>query len=190
MDDAPTTAAETPPPAPTLSWRKRHPVIARACLYGGMLALFAGGALVWAREHEAGRQEGLVTLIQGAEQMRDGAPDVALKTIREQVLARKPNADVRRQALLSEAATLDHLGRFTEAESAYASLSKSWPTGKPRGALVVPWAMMRVRAKRPTEGLALLDTPGATDGAPPLDVASVREWAAKSSPAGTSPAPR
>jgi hypothetical protein len=166
-------------------WRLRHPVAARACLYGSALALLAAGGVVWQCRREAGRQDGLLTIIQGAEQVRVGAPEVALATIREQVLAKSPNADVRRRALLSEAATLDQLERFGEAEAAYASVSASWPESTPRGALVVPWAMMRVRARRPVEALALLDAPGATEGAPESDVASVREWAAK--PAGTAP---
>lgn len=181
--------AAAPPPA-TRSWRKRHPVVARSCLYGLALAVAGGAWAWWAREREAGRQDGLLTILHGAEQVRGGAPGVALATIREQVLAMDPDADVRRRALLAEAATLDQLERFDESETAYTCLSATWPAGTPRGALVLPWAMMRVRAKRPADGLALLDAPGATEGADAGDVASVREWAAKGRAAGKAPAPR
>src|SRR5437868_14288386 len=103
--------AAAPPPAKR-SWRNRHPVVARSCLYGFALAIAGAAWAWWAHEREAGRQDGLLTLLHGAEQVRGGAPGVALTTIREQVLAKDPNADVRRRALLAEAATLDQLDRF------------------------------------------------------------------------------
>ena len=182
--------AAAPVPA-RRSWRKRHPIVARSCLNGVLLAI-AGGGWAWlAHEREEGRQEGLLTILHGAQQVRNGAPGVALSTIREQVLARDPNPDVRRNALLAEAATLDELERFDESEAAYGRLSATWPAGLPRGPLVVPWAQMRVRAKRPADGLALLDAPGATDGWPtPSELTSLREFAAKAKAAQTSPAPR
>jgi hypothetical protein len=190
-DVADAAPAAAPPPPARRSWRRRHPVIARSCLYGLALAMVGAGWAWWAHEREAGRQDGLMTILHGAEQVRSGAPGVALATIREQVLARDPRPDVRRSALLAEAATLDELARYEEAESAYGRLSAEWPAGLPRGPLVVPWAGMRVHAKRPAEALALLDAPGATDGwGGPSDVALIRAAAAQAKPAGTAPAPR
>src|SRR5262245_59762089 len=70
-------AAETPRP-----WRKRHPVAARALLYGTGLALLAGGALVRAHEREEGRQQGMLTLLSGLDQfVRVADPEGALRTV-------------------------------------------------------------------------------------------------------------
>jgi hypothetical protein len=160
--------AEAPRP-----WRKRHPVAARTLLYGAALALVAGGALVWANEREKGRQEGLLTILKGAEDVRSGAPETTLKVVREQVLAASPNADVRLRGRLAEAAALDELRRFAEAEAAYQALSVDWPAGRARGTLVVPWANMRIRAGKAPEAKAMLSVPGATEGAPPEWVADL-----------------
>jgi hypothetical protein len=161
-------------------WRLRHPRAARAVLYGGAAALGVAGWFVAAAVRESARQQGLLTRIHGVEMaVRNADGDLALRILREEVLAADPEPDVRRRALLAEAATYDHLRRFAEAEAAYASLGADWPGDVPRGALTLPWANMRVRAGRPAEALLLLDTAGATDGESPEDVKAVRAAATR-----------
>jgi hypothetical protein len=166
---------DPPVPPEAKPWRLRHPRTARGLLYGGVLLLGAAGYAYAARAQEEARQQGLLTLLHGVETaVRVASPERALEIVREDVLARRPSEDVRRRALLCEAATLDALKRFDDAESAYARLRGEWPNGVPVGALVLPWANMRVRAGRPADALALLDEPGATAGESPEDVLAVR----------------
>ena len=178
-----------------LPWRRRHPVVARGLLYGVAASLFAAGALWWMHDREVGRQEGLLTILKGAEDVRAGAPEVTLRIVREQVLAASPNAEVSRSAHLAEAAALDALKRYVESEAAYARLEAGWPASQPRGAFLVPWANMRVSAGNPKGALELLDRPGATEGFGAEEVAAVRARAEKESaaagvPAGVSPSGR
>ncbi len=171
---APSSSAT--PPSPARSWRKRHPVLARCALYGGALALVGAGLLVWRDQREKGRQDGLLTKITGVEtNMRQVAEGI--RVLREDVLAQRPNEDVRRRALLALAACYDAQERFEEAEATYATVEAEWPVGRPRGALYVPWANQRVRAGRPREALDLLDRPGATEGEAASQVDEVRAWA-------------
>jgi hypothetical protein len=169
---------DVPPSPPRKPWRLRHPRVARAILYGGFLALGAAGAVVAARVREDARQQGLLTRIHGVEMVvRATDGELALKILREDVLAQRPDDDVRRRAMLSEASVLDSLRRFDESEAAYARIASEWPGDRPRGALTLPWANMRVRAGRPAEALALLEAAGATEGEAPEDVQSIREAA-------------
>jgi hypothetical protein len=150
-----------------------------------MLAVLGGGALVGSRLLESARQEGLLTTVQGAEErIRSVDPERALRVLREDVLAKSPNEDVRRRARLAEAATLDALRRYDEAERVYAGLEADWPAGTPRGPLYVPWANLRVSAGRAEEGLRLLDAPGATAGFTDAEVATVRARARAAIDAG------
>ena len=184
-DTATTPAPGVPPAAPTgatgASWRLRHPKASRLLLYGVLVAVIA---VAWvllaerAKEMEEDRQKGLITLLQGiSEFQRNLAPDDALRTLREEVLAKKPNDHVRLVAHLEEAAILDQLQRWSESEAAYEALVNEWPRGTPKGALYMPWATMRVRAGRVDDALALLERPGATDGFTAEEVASLRKAA-------------
>jgi hypothetical protein len=172
-------------------------VFARVVLYGGTVALLGAGAWVGAGLLEQSRQGGLLTTVEGAQRIRDVDPERALRMLREDVLARQPNADVRRRALLAEAAVLDFLRRYDDAERAYVAIEADWPAGTPKGPLHVPWANLLVSAGRPADGLRRLDAPGATEGWPADEVAAVRARAraAMEAPrgatggAGTPPAP-
>ncbi len=165
------------------SWQRRHPRVSRAILYGYLAAVVA---VAWvllaqrAKEVEADRQRALVTRLQGvSEFIRHLAPEDALRVVRDEILAKSPNDDVRLQALLEEAAILDQLQRWDEGEKAYDALERGWPRGRPKGALFVPWATMRVRAGRVDEALALLQRTGATEGFTDEEVAALREHARK-----------
>jgi len=173
-----------PPPAPRpLPWRLRRKKTSRALLYGAALALGAVGWLVAQRVREDARQSGLLTRLNGIEMsVREVDPELALRLVRDDVLAREPNDDVRRRARLAEAAALDTLRRFDDAEAAYGSLRADWPAAIPVGALTLPWANMRVRAGRPEEALALLDAAGATAGETAVDVEAVRVAAQRATP--------
>jgi hypothetical protein len=171
---SPPPESAVPAATPPRSWRKRHPVLARTLLYGGMLAVLGAGAWGGAALLEESRQGGLLTTIQGTEQIREVDPERALRILREDVLAKNPNADVRRRALLSEAAVLDFLRRYDDGDRAYAAIEADWPAGTPKGPLYVPWANLRVSAGRFEDGLRLLDAPGATEGWPEDEVAAVR----------------
>jgi hypothetical protein len=103
------------------------------------------------------------------------------------VLAKSPNADVRREAHLVEASLLDRLCRYDESEVAYAAVDAEWPAGKPRGPLVVPWANMRISAGRVAEARAMLAAPGADAGFSADDVAMVRARLLAAEKAGTPP---
>src|SRR6202008_3365077 len=109
---SPPPESAAPAAAPPRSWRKRHPVLARTLLYGGMLAVLGAGAWVGAALLEESRPGGLLATIQGPEQGRDVDPDRALPILREDVLPKNPNEDVRRRAVLAEAAVLDCLRRY------------------------------------------------------------------------------
>ena len=184
----PLAGGPAPVPAASPSWRKRHPTFARAILYGTLVAI---GVAAWsmlrsrAAKDEEDRQAGLVTRILGAELRRSMDPAGSLQDLRENVLAANPSEHVRLKAWLAEAATLDFMRRFDEAEAAYAKIAAAWPASTPRGALVLPWANMRVRAGHPTEGLLLLEIPGATEGEPEADVTAIRTAAKQA--AGRSP---
>jgi hypothetical protein len=132
------------------------------------------------RIREDARQQGLLTTLHGIEvAIRGSSPDLALRLIRDEVLAKEPSEDVRLRARLAEAATFDAAERFDDAEASYGALRREWPAGRPLGALVLPWANMRVRAGRAPQGLELLDAPGATEGETEADVRSVREAATR-----------
>ena len=160
----------TPPPAapPPRSWRKRHPVAARALLYG-LAAVVLGGGAVWAAAYRrASRQEALLTRLHAVDQLGlvRVDPEGVLKIVRDEVLPEAASDDLVRRAHLVEASALDALGRRDEAEAVYAAVAAALPAGTPRGPVVVPWANLRVNAGRAGDALALLDTPGATDGWP------------------------
>lgn len=180
----PVATDDHPAPISAPSWRERHPLLARLALYGGAAALLAAGAVFGLSSLESARQQGLLTRVQGAEQVLVASPETALRMIDEEVLGKDPSADVRRRALLARAAALDSARRFDEAIAGYAALEASWPAGTPRGALFVPWANLLVRADRPKEALAMLARDGATDGWPADEVARVREVAEKAAAAG------
>lgn len=172
---APSSSATSAPPAPP-SWRKRHPVLARACLYGGALALMGGGLWIYRDQREKGRQDGLLTKINGVEMNMRLVPE-GIRVLTEDVLAQRPSEDVRRRALLALAACYDAQERFGEADATYAIVEREWPQGRPQGALYLPWANERVRAGRPKEALEMLDRPGATAGEAETEVEHVRLWA-------------
>jgi hypothetical protein len=166
-----------------LPWRLRKKKTARALLYGSALALGAVGWFVAGLVREDARQQGLLTRVNGIEMaVRETDPELALRLLRDDVLAREPNDDVRRRARLAEAAALDTLRRFDDAEAAYGRLRSDWPSAIPIGALTLPWANMRVRAGRPAEALALLDPAGATAGESAEDVEAVRSAARRATP--------
>lgn len=144
-------------------WTRTRRGRARALLYGAFALLLGAGAWWGVAALDEGRQAGLLTKVSGAEVVRAADPDRARRML-EEVLAAAPDDDVRRRATLGLAASLDALERFADAEAAYAAADRDWPAGTPRGALVLPWASMRVRAGRPAEALTLLATPGATEG--------------------------
>lgn len=172
---APSSSA-VPAPATPPSWRKRHPVLARAVLYGGALALMGAGLWIYLDQREKGRQDGLLTKITGVETNMRQVPE-GIRVLVEDVLAQRPDEDVRRRALLALAACYDAQERFAEAEATYATAEREWPAGRPRGALYVPWANERVRAGRPKEALEMLDRPGATEGEAQSQVDEIRRWA-------------
>src|SRR5205814_7225966 len=97
---------------------------------------------------EADRQAALLARLEGMEQtgLVGLAPDQALKTVREEVLVAATNADVVLRAHLTEAAALDALKRYDEAEKVYASVDAGLPSRTPRGPIRVPWANMRINA--------------------------------------------
>ncbi len=162
-----------------LPWRKRRPVLARLTLYGAAVAVLGAGGLVAAHVLESARQEGLLTRIQGAEQLREVDPERTLKTLDEDVLAKEPGPDVRMRALLARAAALDSLHRFDEARRGYAALDGEWPKDTPKGPLYVPWANLLVRAGYPKDALEMLARPAATDGWPADEVEGVRRLASQ-----------
>jgi len=189
---APSSSEAPPAPARPPSWRKRHPVLARAVLYGGALALVGVGFWVWRVQREKGRQDGLLTMIAAVEENMRGVPE-GIRVLTEDVLAKNPDEDVRRPALLALAACYDAQERYAEAESTYATAEREWPAGRPRGALYVPWANQRVRAGRPREALEMLDRPGATEGESASQVDEIRQWARRkleaTAPGGGGPPP-
>jgi hypothetical protein len=165
-------------PARRPSWRRRHPKTARGVLYGTFAAVLAAGLAWGTHAREEARQAALLTRLHGIEVVvRPVNPENALEQIRSEVLAKDPDEDVRRRALLAEAAALDALERYDEAEAAYRRIEAEWPAGRPRGALMLPWANMLVRAGRPAEALERLDAPGATEGESADDVRGVRDAA-------------
>jgi hypothetical protein len=144
-------------------WTRTRGTRARVLLYGATAALF--GALAWwgAAVREEGRQDALLTRVAGADVMWPADPARA-RGIFEDVLASSPTEDTRRRALLGLAAALTQLEAYPDAETTYATLAAEWGSERPRGALVLPWATSRLRAGRPRDALALLDSPGAADG--------------------------
>ena len=155
-------------PAKAPSWRRRHPVAARALLYGLAAVLLGGGALV-AREIRAGAaQRGLLTRLDALDQtgLVRSHPAEVLRIVREEVLPQARGDDLVRRARLTEAAALDALERYDEGERVYAEVDLALPPAIPRGPVRVPWANLRVRAGRGRGALELLDAPGATDGWP------------------------
>ena len=144
-------------------WTTTRRARARVLLYGATAVLLAAlgwwGALVL----EEGRQDALLTRVSGAEVLRDADPAQARKLL-EDVLASSPSDDVRRRARLGLAAALDALEAYADAEAQYALADAEWAASVPRGALLLPWASMRIRAGRSQDALALLDAPGATEG--------------------------
>ncbi len=165
------------------SWQQRHPRVSRGILYGCLAAVVAVAWVLLAQRAKAieeDRQRSLVTRLQGvSELIRSLAPEDALRVVRDEILAKSPNDDVRLQARLEEAAILDQLQRWDEAEKAYDAIERGWPHGRPKGALFMPWATMRVREGRVDEALALLQRPGATEGFTDDEVAVLREHARK-----------
>jgi hypothetical protein len=198
MHDSEPPAVAAIPASAARSWRKRHPVLARVVLYAAFVAIaaIAFGLLAQRRSRdEADRQAGLLTKLEGIDQtgLIQLAPGQVLKVVRDEVLPVAVDVDVIRRAHLTEAAALDGLTRYDEAEKVYAALDANWPAGTPRGSLRVPWANMRIRAGRAKQALELLDAPFATDGWPvegPNSAAAVRaraEAAAKMPPPVVAP---
>ncbi|MFO0931655.1 MAG: hypothetical protein U1E39_02990 [Planctomycetota bacterium] len=144
-------------------WTKTRRTRARVLLYGATAALL--GALAWwgAAVREEGRQDALLTRVAGADVMWAADPARA-RGIFEEVLAASPTDDTRRRALLGLAAALTQLEAYADAETTYATADAEWGSGRPRGALLLPWATMRLRAGRARDALTLLDSPGASDG--------------------------
>lgn len=144
-------------------WTTTHRTRSRVLLYGATAALL--GALAWwgAAVREEGRQDALLTRVAGADVMWPADPARA-RGIFEEVLAASPTEDTRRRALLGLAAALTQLEAYADAERTYATVDAEWGTGRPRGALLLPWATLRLRAGRPQDALTLLDSPGAADG--------------------------
>lgn len=144
-------------------WTKTRRTRARVLLYGATAVLL--GALAWwgAAVREEGRQDALLTRVAGADVMWPADPAQA-RGIFEEVLGASPTEDTRRRALLGLAAALTQLEAYADAETTYAKADAEWGSGRPRGALVLPWATMRLRAGRARDALTLLDSPGAADG--------------------------
>ena len=176
-------------PAGRVPWRKRHRVAARLLLYGVAVGALAGVGLWWRHEHFLGEQAGYVTRLSAID-LGLGRLDPAgsLKRLREEILVQDLFPEVRIQAHLTEASLLDVMKRYAEAESIYALLDASWPAGQPLGALLIPWANMRVSAGDAAGALVLLDRPGAGAGFSADEVAKVRERAVGAR-AGASAAP-
>jgi hypothetical protein len=164
-----------PPRAP---WRKRHPIVARAVLYGTFVAAVVTFGFLWSHrraQEEADRQHALLTTLDGIHQLVSGLdPQSALSKVRADVLAKSPDVSVRREALLIEASLLDRLLRYDESDAVYSALEREWPAGEKRGPLVVPWANMRISAGRVAEARAMLAVAGADEGFPAAQVAMVR----------------
>ena len=144
-------------------WTTTRPARARALLYTATALLL--GAFAWwgIAVREEGRQDGLLTRVAGADVLWSADPAQA-RGIFEEVLASSPTDDTRRRALLGLAAALTQLEAYADAEATYARVDAEWGGGRPRGALVLPWATMRLRAGRAQDALMLLDSPGATEG--------------------------
>ena len=175
---APAGAPPPPEPARPPPWRRRHPVLARTLLYGVSAVLAVGVVVLLLRrraEDEERRQHGLLTTLDGLHQMVAGlAPELALEKVRSDVLGQRPDDATRLEARLVVASLLDRLARYDAAEAEYASLDRDWPASHLRGRLLVPWANMRVSAGRAAQARTLLERPGATEGFPDADVATVR----------------
>ena len=196
--------APPPAPPPPKSWRKRHPVLARVCLYGALLAYLAVIVPVWVErtaKDEEDRQTGLLTTVDAVQQVLSSVdPTSALTKIREEVLSQRPNASVRREARFVEAELLDRLRLYDESDAVYQAIESEWPSTSPRGPLLVPWANMRISAGRIEEARLMLAVPHADEGYSAKDAAMVRarldpnakpaSSAPATKPAAAAPAPR
>lgn len=177
-DEATPAASAGAPALDTRPWRLRRPVLAGFVLYGCAALVLGGLGWGWLRERERGRQDGLLTKVHGIEQagLFVGDPDRSIRVLTDEVLAQRPDEDVRRRALLLLAASYDAAKRYDDADRTYEIARGEWPAGLARGPLYVPWANMLVTAGRPERARALLAAPGATDGyGAPADVETVRQ---------------
>jgi hypothetical protein len=190
MESAPDPSPAIPPAPP--SWRKRHPVGARVLLYGCLAATLGGGAWGAAAYRRESRRQAQITRLQAVEDTGTLklAPAMALAIVRDDVLATAEDEDVVRRAHLLEAAALDGLARYDEAERVYAAVAAALPAATPRGPVVVPWANMRINAGRRAEARALLAEPRALEGWPaegPTGWRAVRARAEGSGDPGSTP---
>ncbi len=171
-------------------WRLRRPVLAGFVLYGALVLVLATIGWFWVREHERGRQDGLLTKVHGQSGIFALDPDRTIRVLNEEVLSQRPSDDTRRRALLVIAAAHDSARRYDEADRTYEVVRLEWPAGLPSGPLYVPWANMLVTAGRAVRAGELLSKSGATAGwDDAAEVDAVRARVAKaldaSSAAGT-----
>jgi len=158
-------------------WRLRRPVLAGVVLYGTLVAVAGTIGLLWLRERERGRQDGLLTVVDGLNQTGIALMDPAraARVLEDEVLAKSPDDDVRRRALLLLATAYDAAKRYDDSDRTYGALRREWPAGLATGPLIVPWANMLVTAGRAERARELLAAPGAVEGYGTADeVAAVR----------------
>jgi len=150
----------------TRPFRLRRPVAAGFVLYG--CAALVVGALGWGwlRQREQGRQDGLLTKVDGIEQagLFVGDPEGSIRILEHEVLSERPTDDVRRRALLLLAACFDAAKRYDESDRTYETARREWPAGLKSGSLYVPWANMLVAAGKPERARDLLAPTAAAEG--------------------------
>jgi tetratricopeptide (TPR) repeat protein len=151
-------------PPPPRSWRKRHPVLARAVLYG--LGLAVGGLLFWLLvlrgetdrqdRHEALRAEldQLAVVLQA-----DPQGTVLLRALEDRYSDPSLPLDVRQRAARWRGYALHLAGRADESNRAYATTAMLDLPRREMGALYLEWARCRLERGEADEALFLLDRP-------------------------------
>jgi hypothetical protein len=169
--------------APAPGWRKRHPVLARAVLYGVGGAVFAVVLVLFLQR----RGEDRDTQVDALEKQLASVDLVfAIPGGHAQVLAlldrdfSAPDlpAGLRQRVLRVRGLAHEKGEDLAAAESAFAAAEPLATGARDRAALLVEWAEARAFLGTPESALALLDRPdAASDGAIALLHARVRAFA-------------